>query len=171
MPEEQHPPHGDRKKPSLPEDALPELTEADATRMLSLAISGPLRPVDDLIERLSRPDGAKWLSRVLSAGPTAAFGAAREQIADGKASLEQLRAIKQTSKSLLQNSKDPQSRLTAMVSYFFPVAAALTHYDESICSRPREELETVLLDLAAVTDEPWSSMFSTAALSGEDAQG
>jgi hypothetical protein len=45
---------------SLP-TPLPHLQKQTAVTMLSMGLVGKHRPLDDLIDRLSRPDGQVWL--------------------------------------------------------------------------------------------------------------
>ncbi len=125
----------------------------------------PVRPIDILLERLSRADGAEWLESALQNGPASAFGSARTYLADGQASLEQLSFMKQQSKRLLADRQDSPSRLRATIGYFFSIASALAHYQEVITARSSQELRPVLDDLAAVTPPTWSAMFQLAAAS------
>ena len=53
----------------------------------------------------------------------------------------------------------PIARGTTVVS----VAAGLKHQHRRICSRGREELDQILLDLAEAAAEPWAELLSGAA--------
>lgn len=138
------------------------LGASDASRLLELGLSGPKRPIDGLIDRLCQPDASQWLEKNLSSGPAGAFGDPVVYLAEGKATLDQLIAIKQTSKSLLGAGPKDETNLAAQTSYFFAVAAALVHHQTVICSRSRDEVTAVLLDLAAVAGEPWTTLLSDA---------
>lgn len=138
------------------------LGASDASHLLELGLSGPKRPIDRLIDRLSQPDAFLWLEKNLLSGPAGAFGDPLVYLVEGKATLDQLIAIKQTSKSLLGASPGDEANLTALAGYFFAVAAALVHHQTVICSRPRDEMTTALLDLAAVAAEPWATLLSDA---------
>lgn len=139
-----------------------DLTTSDASRMLELGLSSPRRPVDDLIDRLSLPGAGDWLAQTLAQGPAGAFGDPASYLAEGKATLDQLLAVKQSSKSLLNTVDDPATRLAALAGYFFAIAAALVQHKSNISSRSLSELEPVLLDLASVTAEPWTSLLAGA---------
>ena len=138
------------------------LGASDASRLLELGLSGPKRPIDGLIDRLCQPDGSLWLEKNLSSGPAGAFGDPVLYLVEGKATLDQLIAIKQTSKSLLGAGREDEANLAALTSYFFAVAAALLHHHTVICSRSRSVVNPVLLDLAAVAGEPWGTFLSDA---------
>jgi hypothetical protein len=141
-----------------------DLNQADASRLLHLGLTGPPRPVDQLINRMSTKDGHTWLRKTLETGPTAAFGPPVAQLVEGAATLDQLVTMKQSGKSLAGSSCDDQSTLAAMVCYFFPIASAMVHHGRNICSRSRDELNVTLLDLATVAPEPWADLLSRAAL-------
>jgi hypothetical protein len=51
-----------------------------------------------------------------------------------------------------------------MAAYFLAVAAALANHGALICSRTREELDPVLLDLATVLPGQWSEMLCRATM-------
>ncbi len=138
------------------------LGASDASRLLELGLSGPKRPIDGLIDRLCQPDASLWLEKNLSSGPAGAFGDPVLYLVEGKATLDQLIAIKQTSKSLLGAGPEDEANLAALTSYFFAVAAALVHHQTVICSRSRDEVNAALLDLAAVAAEPWATLLSHA---------
>lgn len=138
------------------------LGASDASRLLELGLSGPKRPIDGLIDRLCRPDASLWLEENLSSGPAGAFGDPVLYLVEGKATLDQLIAIKQTSKSLLGAGRKDEANLAALTSYFFAVGAALLHHQTVICSRSRDEVTEALLDLAAVAAEPWATFLSDA---------
>lgn len=139
-----------------------EISIEQASRMLRMGLAEPVRPVDALLERLGRPDGSAWLSAALVAGPAAAFGHPEELMAGGKATLEQLRAIKQAG-TRQASDESYGAHWPAMICYFFAIAAGLAHFGVNLSSRPPAELEAVLLDLAAVTPPVWSELFVRAA--------
>ncbi len=145
----------DRDADNLP--SLAEMALHDATRLLRLGLSEHHRPIDELLDRLLQKDGGKWLEVALKGGPTGSFGSPIAFVFEGKATLDQLIAIKQTSKSLLHAEPNLNGRLTALASYFFAVAAALLHHHTNISSRTRDELDSVLLELAAVCPPPWAA--------------
>lgn len=143
----------------------------ETARLLRLGMTEPTRPVDELIQRLRRPDGAAWLERSLAASPAARLGPARDVLIGSGLTLQQFIGIKEDSKRLLSEARDADSRLRAMLGYFFAVAAALVHTRQRICSKGRDELDPILLDLAEVSPEPWSQWLGTASLVREAATG
>jgi len=151
--------------PTSPGAEEGRLAPGPATRILQLGLDEPIRPIDHLLDRLSRPDGSDWLVGALARSPASMFGPSQHFLADGQASIDQLQSIKHRSKQLLAESKDLQSCLCATLGYFFSIAAALAHYQKVITSRSREEFLPVLEDLAAVAPEPWSAMFHRAGVS------
>ena len=157
MTEQPRPPLGD-----------PALTEVGVTRLLQVGLNKPRRPVNDLVDRLLEPDGAQWLSRILHTGPIATHGLPKELLCDGHATMDQLMAIKGESKELLQGSGGREARggadrAAALMGYMLAVAAALLHHGQMISSRPRSELDAVLLELADVTPGEWAGLLRRAA--------
>lgn len=140
------------------------LSQLDASRLLELGLTGPRRPVDALIDRLAALDGGRWLESTLDTVFVASLREAPQSLIDGDVTVEQLRDIKNKSKSLMKKGNDRDTRLGALVGYFFSIASALAHHHALICSRSREELDPILLDLAAVAPPSWSGLLGRAAL-------
>lgn len=140
-----------------------ELSIEQASRLLRIGIHGPARPVDELLDRLAGTDGSAWLSDALATGPAAAFGPPDVTLARGNLTLEQLASIKQVSTRLVAQPASGTATLAAMAAYFFAVAAGLADFGTNLSSRPREDLEPILLDLASVTPDAWSDLFIRAA--------
>ncbi len=140
------------------------LGEDHVSSLLRLALEDGRRPVDDLIDRLGQPDGPAWLVGTIDALSIFSHEALTQQLVEGQATLEQLVAIKDESKSTVGRGEDSGSRLVAMWVYFVTVAAALMHYGALICSRDRDELDPILLDLAVVAPPPWSELLGRATL-------
>ena len=152
-------------KSASPRDSeFADLTELDASRLLQLGLSGPRRPVDGLVERLSQLDGHRWLESALSRGPACTFEDPESALIHGGATLDQLKEMKEDCKSLMKQSRDQETRLIALAGYFLAIAAAMAHYENCICSREREELDPILLDLASVAPGDWSNLLSRASL-------
>ncbi len=145
------------------------VTGEEATRLLPIAIAGPRRPIDAVIERLRQPDANKWLQSILRAAAermeTPESTDAHALLAEGEASLEQIRALKEQSKSELRTADPDDPPAPAVFLYFIAVAAALAHHSESISSMPREEIDPILVDLADAAPEPWSELCLRAAMS------
>lgn len=141
------------------------LSARSAARLLLLGLDEPVRPVDQLLDRLSRPNGAEWFAGLVRdwnlapAGPVAELGLPDVLIAEGQATLDQLMRIKQRCSTLLAQSQDDASRLRATAGYFMSIAAGLAHHQQLISSRSPKDLLPVLSDLAAVTPQPWSNLF------------
>lgn len=141
---------------------------SETARLLRLGMTEPSRPVDELIARLRRPDGGEWLERSLAASPVCRLGPAKTVLIDAGLTLEQFIGIKEDSKRLLSGARDADTRLRAMLGYFFAVAGALIHARRRICSKGRDELDPILLDLAEVAPEPWSGWLASAGLVREE---
>ncbi len=137
---------------------------ASASRLLRLGLTEQDRPVDELIRRLEEPDGAAWLPRTLAAHAGLGDRAQIETFIAPGADLNRLHQLKESGKKSLARHASGDARLAAIALYFLSVAAALRHHQSLICSRPRDEVTAVLLDLAAATAEPWSTMLSEAAI-------
>jgi hypothetical protein len=140
--------------------APPDITLDHASTLLRLGLTGPRRPVDDLIDRLQRPDGAAWLERALARIP--ACGSAAMLL--GHASVKDLTAAKEHCKLLLRDSSDPELRLAAIAGYFLSIAAGLRHHGVRIGGQGRAELSEILLDLAAAAPPAWRDMLAAAAM-------
>ena len=166
--------------PSKPSASTPvpdssSISASQASVFLKLGITGPRRPVDDVIDHLRKDRTGQWLSSALQAGPMTAVGSAAggasaaELLASGKATLEQCSAIKEKSKKIVKNAISPQERLGGIAGYFISIAAGLRHHDVLLTTHDRDELAGILLDLAEVAPEPFATLLSEAALahSGE----
>ena len=154
-------------QPPILDDSQPPSAE-QASRLLRLGISDAARPVDDLLDRLTEPDGPSWLAGVLTDGPTGSYGCPEQSLAGGAISLEQLRSLKQQGAELASSASSEVARLTALVCYFFAVASGLAHFGHNLTSRSGSELIPILDDLAAVTPPIWAALFkrAVAVLSG-----
>ena len=58
-------------------------------------------------------------------------------------------------------TKDDAAAATA--AYFVTVAVALVDHGQMISSQPREDLEPILIDLAAAAPAPWGEALTEAA--------
>lgn len=139
-----------------------ELEAGTITRLFRLGLSGPRRPVDALIDRLGAPDSEAWLERAMERAPQVGGADPAGAMLRG-ADTDTLSRIKSTGKKLLADAGTEDHRLTGLALYFFAVASALAHHDTVICSRTREELHPVLLDLAAVCSARWAELCTNAA--------
>lgn len=137
-----------------------------ATRLLRLGLTTRERPVDVLIHRLERPDGPAWLAAALEGGPLRGLGSPEELLAAGAAGVEQLTAIKERSKSILERAAGADDRLAGLAGYFFSIAAALGHHHTVIGGRRGAERDEVFIDLAACAPGPYRAMFNAAVMAG-----
>lgn len=132
-----------------------------ASRMLRMGIEGPPRPIDPLLDRLSKDDGAAWLDAAMAKESLSAL-AALVGSRDCEASLEELIAIKDAGKAIAAKASSREASLQSMVGYFFSIAAALALHRENISSRTHEDLRPILIDLASVAPPAWSQLFERA---------
>lgn len=141
----------------------PGVTELQATRLLSLGLSNDRRPIDDLIDRLDEPDGARWLERVLTARSADVNAALTPALSSPQTNLALLKAVKERGKTLVKETASGESRLEGLAIYFLALAAALVHHQRLISRQRMAEVRDVMLDLAAVAPTPWSDLLTRAA--------
>ena len=141
----------------------PHLQKQTAVTMLSMGLVGKHRPLDDLIDRLSRPDGQVWLQTLLRRQDRT-LPMSMQSLLDGTASLDQLKRTKDISKSLIADAETREMALGALAVYCLSVAAALVHHGQLISSQSREEWDTLFVDLSAVMPVPWRDLLMQAAL-------
>ena len=135
-----------------------DLNDARVSKLMRLGIRSTPRLVEQLMERVDRGGGA-WLDSLL----------AEEEIATlaDASSLDELRASKNRGKEQLAAASDQDDRSRATLQYFLAIGAALYQHGALITSRPRAELEPILLDLAATLPDPWSRWLGRAAVAPE----
>ncbi len=138
-----------------------DLTDSQASQLLRMGISGPRRPVDDVIDRLGEPDGAEWFN-ALMATATGRSGGVRAF--EDRLSVEELVAVKERAKTSVVEAVTKDEAAAATAAYFVAVAMALVHHGAMISSQPRDELTAVLADLAAAAAAPWAELLMEAAL-------
>lgn len=152
----------------LPDEALQN--RETISRLLQLGITGPRRPVDALVERLSAADGAAYFKQMLARAPIKNLGDPEVALVHGRCDEVALDRLKEASKRLLQDAINDTDRLAGLAGYFFSVAAALVHQDRNITSRSTQELHEVLLELASVSPGTWARFLGAAAIKARDAQ-
>lgn len=133
-------------------------------RLLKLGVRGPARPVDRLIERLSRPDSAAWLNDALREIAGSAGGSVEGTVLNGATHITALRSLKDRCKKAAAKGSPGEEPLAPMLGYFMALASAMAHHNALISSVPRSEIEGVLLDLACVLPDPWAELFCKATL-------
>jgi len=122
-----------------------ELSDDDATRYLHVALDRPHRPIDDLIERLNRPDGESWMAEVVGT------------VEPSARTLDELTATKNEAKRALASAAG-ELRLAAILRYFIAVGTALADHDALITGRTRQEVDDALSDLASATPRGWTEL-------------
>ena len=121
------------------------------------------KPAAHLQNRLAQPDGGKWLAERLLMPPFAPLTNPGEALVEGRASLKELEELKQRCKEATGQATSHDVILAGVAGYFFAIGAALLHHQRYLSSQPIHELRQILIDLATVVDEPWSSFLSQAA--------
>ena len=110
----------DRK--ATPVIAAPEsLSLNSASQLLSMGLGCGQRPVDELIAHLEGGATNDWLEKTLDDGPMKASGKARAMLLEGRASVEEIRAVKERSKRMLKAAKTAPERRAAQAGYFLPM--------------------------------------------------
>ncbi|MFZ4574826.1 MAG: hypothetical protein ACOYN0_10545 [Phycisphaerales bacterium] len=133
----------------------PDVNGGMTSKLLRLGISGPTRPVDELIGRLEQPDGAEWLLRQFT---EPGLGVLADP--HGACDLPALKAAKESGKKLLGRPGSRDERLRGLLAYFLSIAAALHRFGSNISTRPLSDIEPVLADLATTVPEPWQSVLA-----------
>jgi len=139
-----------------------DLSDEQATRLLSIGVRGTRRPVDELIECLGREAGQSWFERVIETFLRQAAARPAEALLDGSISIDELRRAKSAAKRGMQQAIGPEEAAGATALYFCAVAAALAHHEHRITSRSDEDLLPALADLADAVPERWRPMFEQA---------
>lgn len=138
------------------------LSDEQATRLLSIGVRGPHRPVDELIECLGRDAGHAWFERVIETFLRQAAARPAEALLDGSITIDELQRAKSAAKRGMQQAIGPEEAAGATALYFCAVAAALAHHGERITSRPDEDLLPALADLAEAVPDRWRPVFERA---------
>lgn len=141
-----------------PEGEQPISDEQD-TRLLSVGVRGPRRPVDALIECLEREAGHPWFERVLDVLVRQAVDRSADAMLDGLMTLEELRRAKSAAKVGMRGAVGPEEAAGATALYFCAIASALAHHGERITARTDDDLLPVLADLADAVPARWRDMF------------
>lgn len=141
-----------------------ELHPPAVTQLLRVGLSAPRRPLDALVERLERPDGASWFTSALARSPVGASEDPATTVLDGGASAPELTAAKERAKTAYGVAADEDGRLVALLGYFLAIAAALVHHGAHITSQPRDGLNEQLADLSTALPAPWGAFVERAAL-------
>lgn len=145
-----------------PHDEQP-LTDEQATRLLSVGVRGPRRPVDELVECLGRDAGHEWFERVIEVSMRQAVARSADDLRDGLITTEELRLAKAAAKRGIRGAVGPEEAAGATALYFCAIASALAHHGERITSRPDDDLMPALTDLAEAVPERWRDMFEQSA--------
>lgn len=131
-------------------------------RLLELGLPETPRPVDVLIDRLGRSDGPAWFDRFVIRGPLSEVPEPSGLVTGVGLTLTAAESAKEAGKRTLNESSSEDERLGGLASYFIACAAALSHFNTTISSRPVTSLAIVLLDLAGAVPEPWNTLLEQA---------
>src|SRR5262245_15329956 len=151
--------------------SLPAMDDAASAKSLRWLIQitnserglKPSTPSSILRQRLAELDGREWLEARLRMAPFALLGNPTAALVDGRASLAELEELRLRCKRITAQATSRDLLLAAVAGYFFAIGAALLHHRRYTSSQPIRELREILIDLATVADEPWSSFLSRAA--------
>lgn len=122
------------------------LPDEAVSRLIRLGATGASRPVDDLIARLSAPDGPAWLRASLDGEPMR--GLVDSTGSFQPRSLPELDAIKSVGKTLGGSRTDANARRLGTLAYFLAIAAAKLQHNTWMSSQPEVQLREALADLA-----------------------
>jgi hypothetical protein len=139
------------------------VTPERARELLRAAAPGRSRPVDRLIERLERADGAEWFEGVIERFTRHAAGRRASDLLDGRLPLEAISAAKERAKTLLAEATSPEDELAATACYFTTCAAAQARHHARIHSDESGAVEASLVDLADALPEEWGTLARAAA--------
>jgi hypothetical protein len=142
-----------------------DMSMEKASLFLRLGMSAPRRPVDDLIDRLRKPDGGRWLARALEDGPMRGMGSPTDLLVNGKATVQECMLIKDHSKVFVRKATESDAKMAGIAGYFLAIAAGLRHHGVLLTTRERAGLRDILLDLSEALAEPYRDLVSHAALS------
>ena len=150
-------------EPTPSESPTPRLTPVEAVHLLEVGVTGPLRPVDRVIQRLHEPDSEEWFAHALA---VAADITGREvsRLPEEAPSLDDLVRMKERAKETSADASSLDLALCAIFTYLACVGAALAHHGRNITSRPSAELDRILVDLADAVPPRWRQMLLKAVL-------
>lgn len=134
-----------------------------AVTMLSMGLVGERRPLDKLIERLSRDPHHQWLYEMMRRQDRL-LPIACQSMLDGSATVPQLTRVKELSKSEIAAAETTEYALAALATYCLSVGSALAHHGVLISSQPREEWDALLIDLADVMPQAWRELLLRAVM-------
>lgn len=140
-----------------------DITQARASTLLRLGLPGPRRAADDLVDQLELPDSSRWLESVLRRPPFDDLPDAGTALLRGPTPQPALIAIKDRAKDIVKKPPTRELYLSALAAYYASIAAALVQHRTFITRQSREELESVLQELASVAPKPWNELFTNAA--------
>lgn len=142
-----------------------DLSVEQSRALFGLGSREPHPMVDFVQSRLTRPDGSTWLAA--TAGIAGSWDPAQiddNPLITGDLALEDVKRMKNQGKELHHSSSDPDTHARAFLTYFLALAAARLHCAVELTRRDPEDVTVILLDLAEVLPEPWSSLASRGAM-------
>jgi len=110
----------------------------------------------------------KWLEYALDHGPMRGIGPSREMLLEGRATTEQIRAVKERSKQLLKKALCSRSDWPRWRDIFFRSPPPSSIIAPVPSDQPLRSIREVLIDLATALPEPWSELLGRATITLED---
>ncbi len=140
-----------------------DISEAMAQQLLQLALAPKTSPVDELLKHLIAGDCGFWLQTAVTetVGPDRAQ--AERLLVHGKATIEELEALKERSKALFRTAESHDGQLRATLLYFLVHGAFVVHHRMLSTNRTKAELKEAFGALAAAVPPPWSDLLARAA--------
>lgn len=136
----------------------PPVTPRQARDLLRVAAPATPRPVDRLIDRLKRTDGAEWFGGVMERFTRRVAGRSAEALLEGRLSPETLTRGKEQAKTLLAEATSLEDEIAATACYFMTCAAARAHHGIRIHRDESGAVEAALVDLADALPAGWAEM-------------
>jgi len=136
------------------------LDDPAARSLLQLAIAGsddPLAAVLNDVAAHGESAVRSALERTLGCGPETESG-----ILQGGASVDQLLAWKTRAKLAWQASTVQDDRGAALLTYLLCIASALAHHGVGLSSRPRSEVENLLVSASSTLPPRWERLITRA---------
>jgi len=136
------------------------INDPAARSLLQLALADVDDPLAALLNDVAaegEPAIRSALERTLGCGPET-----EASFLQGGASADQLLAWKARAKLAWQASASPADRGAALLTYLLCIASALAHHGMSISSRPRNEVEDLLVSASSALPPRWERLFTRA---------
>ena len=140
------------------------ISEGEAAAVLESALlSSKATPIDELLTRLTRRDGAAWIEEQLAPGKADPRWPGGDCVRATERSVSKLNELKNLGKKLGREGGSSALRSTGLLIYLIVTAAALIQHGGLPSELDAATRSRSLRDLAAVTEDPWHSFFERAA--------